>query len=76
MISLKKSLLVGCGLLASLFLNAQSTTVNFTSDSTMQDAFVGNGGIENTNFGTQDRLNVFYDKTYTIAKVFRLFLTI
>lgn len=75
MIHAKKYLLLGWGLLTGLVLTAQSTTVNFTSTGTMQDAFVGNGGIENTNFGSQDRLNVFYDKSSTIAKVFRSFIS-
>lgn len=75
MIHAKKYLLLGWGLLTGLVLTAQSTIVDFTSDSTMQDAFVGNGGIENTNFGSQDRLNVFYDKSSTIPKVFRSFIS-
>ncbi|MCC7454114.1 MAG: DNRLRE domain-containing protein, partial [Crocinitomix sp.] len=75
MILAKKYMLLGWGLLTGLVLTAQSTTVNFTSTGTMQDAFVGNGGIENTNFGSQDRLNVFYDKSSTIAKVFRSFIS-
>lgn len=74
MIHAKKYLLLGWGLLTGLVLTAQSTTVDFTSTGSMQDAFVGNGGIENTNFGTQDRLNVFYDKSSTIPKVFRSFI--
>ncbi len=73
MIKSKQWLLVGCGLLISHFLFAQ-TTVTFTSDSNMSDAIVANGGVENQNLGAQNQLNVFHQVGQQIPMVLRTYI--
>lgn len=50
------------------------TTVNFTADSTMGDAMVANGGMDNSNFGSQGQLNVYHMVGQQIPMVFRTFI--
>ena len=50
------------------------TVVNFDYTNNMQDAFVANGGVENTNFGTQDRINAYHQVGQQIPMVFRTYI--
>ncbi len=73
MIQLKQSILLSVFLLAGVYTSAQ-TTVNFTSTGTLEDAMVGNGGIEQMNFGSQNQMRVYYELNQQMANVFRTFI--
>ncbi len=50
------------------------TTVTYTADSTMSDAMVGNGGVETSNFGSQNQFNVYHQINQQIPMAFRTFI--
>ncbi len=71
----KKIAPLGILVLACLPLqSAAQTTVTYTADSTMSDAMVANGGVENSNFGSQNQFNVYYQVNQQIPMAFRTFI--
>ncbi|MFT5823663.1 MAG: hypothetical protein ACI8ZM_004925 [Crocinitomix sp.] len=65
------------GIIAFSYLPTQTfaqTTVNYTSDSTMSDAMVANGGVENSNFGAQDQIRVYHHLNRQIPMAFRTYI--
>ncbi len=67
-------ILLSVALTLSLTVHGQSTTVTLNIDSSTEgDAMVGSAGLVNTNYGSQDFMNVYYsDQTTPI--VYRSFL--
>ena len=65
--------LFGFSLLFSGLVQGQ-TTVNLNTTTGLEDAMVGNGGIEQMNFGSQDEMRVYYNHSQQISNTFRTFL--
>ncbi|NOQ74892.1 MAG: DNRLRE domain-containing protein [Crocinitomix sp.] len=56
------------------FQSFAQTTINYTADSTMSDAMVANGGVENSNFGSQNQMNVYHQLNQQIPMAFRTYI--
>jgi len=70
-----KSLTTAILLVFGFTIHSQAqTTVNFTADSTMGDAMVINGSNNQTNFGSQNQINVYHQVGQQIPVVNRTFI--
>jgi hypothetical protein len=71
---IKGLFLIGILLFGSCSSLLAQTSVSYTYDSTMVDAMVANGGVENMNFGSQSEMRAFHQIGQQIPMVFRTFI--